>query len=109
MLSNIIRNPKLLVTLIGAVIALLVAAGIDVSPELRDAISGLALAIIAIVAGATATPNGDVAATTVKGEVKAGPAHELPTGTPVVVAPAPAPGETTAAPVAGDYLGRHVR
>lgn len=99
------REPALVLGLVGAVIALLLAFGLDLTNEQQAGITGLVIAILAFVTRSQVTPNRAVGAAQEDrdpgGDLVAGEASELTTGTPVDVIPA--------VDVYGDDEARHAK
>lgn len=48
-MSKLVGNTAIVTALIGAIVGVLAAAGVDVEPELKDALVGLALAVLGFV------------------------------------------------------------
>ena len=56
MLDRLRNEPVLVTTLVGAVLVLLVQAGLPISEGLQNAITGVVVAVLAVVARANVTP-----------------------------------------------------
>lgn len=86
-MEHIKREPVILSVLAGNLLALAVAFGISLTEVQTGAIMALVSTLVVIVFGRTnVTPNVNVAARVDHGTEVAGPAADLPTGTPVTVA-----------------------
>ena len=99
-ITNLRRNPAAVRTIILAAFVIAAALGFEVTQPVQEAVVTLAVTVVALVLGATTTPNSDVVAqVTPAGEVVAAAAHPEPSGTPVVVAPTAPPGAVTTEPL----------
>ena len=85
-MENIKREPVLVSVLVGNVLALAAAFGLDLTTEQTAAIMSIVSTAVVVVFGRSAvTPNVSVVAREYAGDVVAGEASPLPTGSPAVV------------------------
>ncbi len=87
--QRIIREPALISGLVQAVLALIVAFGLDLTSEQTATILAVTAAVLALLTRSLVTPAGEVVATRRpdRATPQAGQASDLPTGAPVAVVP----------------------
>ena len=94
-LERLKREPALILALVGALISLGLAFGLDLSKEQQTAITAAIVAVVAIITRSQVTPNASVAAKEAEAikadaesrELVAGKASSVPEGEPVTVVP----------------------
>lgn len=106
MIARLVREPVLVIGVVTALFGVLAVFGVELTERQIGAIVVFLGAVMSLVRFLV-TPNVDVAATVKPGRhlAEAGPGSVHPTGTPVVVLPAPTPTTPLSPPPPPDVTG----